>query len=160
MLTKITKFNVLHCVCASTKRQNRFSAAPINPHFVVPAIPSAPPPPPSPPIPDRLRDAVGDKTGINTQLVGTQLEPFAFPPRRFGAAAALEPWEEDRLRYRVQEDLGNFRDGRTHLKDVYVELTGFDRRLTGNVSFADLGFAFNRCNVRFAFSFCFITVVC
>jgi len=123
--------------------QDRFISTTLNPHSIVPSIPSAPPLPPSA---DRLRDAVGEQTGIKTHLVGTQLESLAFP-QRCSAAPVLEPWEEATLRRSIQEDLGRYRDSRLRLKDVYVVLAGTDRRLTGYVSFDDLGHAFNRCNV-------------
>ena len=123
--------------------QDRFS---LNRHSVVPSIPSAPPLAPSP---DRLRDAVGEPTGVKTALIGTQLESLAFPPRRH-SAPTLEPWEEENLRRKIREDLGRYHDSQMRLKDIYVEPAGCDRRLTGSVSFNDLGRAFNRCNVRIA----------
>ena len=46
--------------------------------------------------------------------------------------------EELELRQRIQADLPNF-ESRV-LKDLYLELTGFDRMLSGYISYADLSF--------------------
>ncbi len=135
------------------------SPDPINPRRVVPPISS---PDQNASIKAEQNSNPEQPTDIYDKMQAMLRDPD--PPARSGAGVGIDllkylprtdnlpqrpidlgKEEELELRHRIKHDLANFETRK--LKDVYLELTGFDRDLTGYVGYSDLGYALLRKQV-------------